>query len=354
MRVLLVSHPPLALESGAAQVALALAEALRARGHDAVAWSPEPLAGVRWWDRWVRQRRAIERFAAEAGPFDAVDLPAISVGPRLARAAGTGRIVARSTQPEILYLAADLRAQLRRPTWRTPFHTAYDGVASGAILRGWSRAWLLLCQGSLERDWMRRRFPHWSSRLRVYVVAPPPAEREALAAVRRSRVPRTLPGTRFLWVGRWTPHKGTARLVHFLSARAATHPDDRCTIAGCGEEAAHDLPAELLRDARVRLVPAFRRAELPALLAEHDAGLFTSTAEGWGLSLNEMLEAGLTVYATPAGGVADLAPYWGDRLRPFPPPARPAPPGPEPDLAPYFERFSWPSIARRYEEDLAL
>lgn len=354
MRILLVSHPPLAPESGAAQVVLGLEAALRARGHDVVAWSPEPLAGARWWDRWMRQRRAVERFAAEAGPFDAVDLPAISIGPRLSRAAGTDRLVARSTQPEILYLADDLRAQLRRPTWRTPFHAAYDGVASAAVVRGWSRARLLLCQGTLECDWMRRRFPRWSTRLRIYVVAPPPAEREALATVRRSRPSGPRPGTRFLWIGRWVPHKGTARLVRFLSARAATHPEDRFTLAGCGEGAARDLPAELLQGGRVRLVPTFHRAELPALLAEHDAGLFTSTVEGWGLSLNEMLEAGLTVYATPAGGVADLAPYWGDRLRPFPPPARPAPPAPEPDLAPYFERFSWPGIARRYEEDLAL
>lgn len=350
MRLLLVSHPPLIPELGVPQVVLSLAHALRERGHDTLAWSPEPLPpGTRWWDRWRAQRSALERFVREAGPFDAIDAPAISLGPHLGRAA---RLVARSFQPEMLYMKADLRAQLLRPTWRTPFHAAHGVVVSAAVIRGWKRAALIVCQGTLERDWMLRRFPRWAPRLRVWVVAPPAAERAALATVRRERVQRPGRGTRFLWIGRWTAHKGTARLVRFLRERAASHPDDSFTVAGCGPAAERDLPPGLLRDGRLRIVPSFPRADLPALLTAHDAGLFTSSVEGWGLCLNEMLEAGLPVYATRAGGVADLAPYWADRLRAFPPPARLEPPGPEPDLAPYFERFSWPETARLYEEDL--
>jgi glycosyltransferase involved in cell wall biosynthesis len=350
MKLLLVSHPPLAAESGAAQITLSLAEALRARGHEALAWSPEPLPpGTRWWNRWRAQRRALERFVAAAGPFDVIDAPAASIGPRLA---GAAFLVARSFQPEHLYLADDLRAQFRRPSWRTPFHAAHGGIVGTAILRGWHRAALILCLGTLERDWMRRRFPRLSSRLAVYVVAPPPAERDAFAAVRRARSTPATPGNRFLWIGRWAAHKGTGRLVRFLKDRAATHPDDTFTLAGCGPAAERDLPAWLLRDGRVRIVPSFPRADLPALLAAHDSGLFTSSVEGWGLCLNEMLEAGLAVYATDAGGTADLKPYWPSHLRPFPPPARVEPFGPEPDLGSYTERFSWPAIARRYEEDL--
>lgn len=354
MRILLVSHPPLDPRLGVAQIALSLTAALRDRGHDALAWSPEPLPpGTRWWDRWRAQRSALESFVAEAGPFDVVEAPALSVGPRLGRAGnGAGRVVARSFQPELLYLVDNLRADLRRPTPGTPLRAAWTGLVSAGLLRGWSRSSLIFCLGTLERDWMRRRFPRLAPRLRVYVLAPPPADRAALAAVRRGRAPRRGPGTRFVWIGRWAAHKGTARLVRFLRERAAAAPDDTFTLAGCGEGAARDLPAGLLHDGRVRLVPAFQRAELPALLAEHDAGLFTSSVEGWGLSLNEMLEAGLTVHATPAGGVADLAPFWGDRLRPFPPPVRPDPPGAEPDLDGYLSFFSWPEIARRYEADL--
>jgi glycosyltransferase involved in cell wall biosynthesis len=347
MKLLLVSHPPLAPESGAAQITLNLAAALGARGHDVQTWSPEPLSPpASWWDRWRRQRRAIERFVDAEGPFDAIDLPAVTVSPRLARA---GHIIARSLQPELQYFACDLGAQLRRPSLRLPAHALYDAGAAAAFLRGCRRAPVILCLGSLERAWMARRFPRWTPRLRHYVVAPSPAERQALAAVRTERRPAG-PGTRFLWIGRWAAHRGTGTLLRFLAARAASHPDDSFTVAGCGEEAEREMPAGLLRAGRLRLVPAFPRRELPALLAAHDAGLFTSRVEGWGLSLNEMLEAGLTVYATPAGGAADLQPYWRGRLLPFPPPPVQEP-EPEPDLGPYFADFSWPEIARRYEAD---
>jgi glycosyltransferase involved in cell wall biosynthesis len=352
MRILLVSHPPLTAESGAAQIALNLTAALRSRGHDAEAWSPEPLP-AHWWDRWRRHRRAIERFATENGPFDVIDCPAVSVSPRLACAAF---VVARSVQPELGYIAADLREQLRRPTHRLPFHALYDAGVAAALLRGWRRAPVLLCLGSAEEGWMRRRFPRLAPKLRHYFVAPDTAERQALAAVREERRRRSPqgPGTRFLWIGRWVAHKGTARLLRFLAERAAGHPDDMFTLAGCGPDAERDaarLLAPLLREGRLRIVPAFSRGELPALLTAHDAGLFTSAVEGWGLSLNEMLEAGLTVYATAAGGVADLRPFWGGRLLPFPPPPGLPTEAPEPDLAAYLSTFSWPEIARRYETD---
>jgi len=351
MRILIVCHPPLTAELGAAQVALNLAVSLQARGHDVLAWSPEPLSPpARWWDRWRRQRRAIEKFVEQNGPWDVLDLPAISVSSRLAQA---GRVVARSFQPEILYLAEDLRAQLRGRSLRTPLHAVHGGLASLAVLQGWRRSPVLLCLGAAERDWMRRRFPRWAHRLRHYVVAPPPAEREALARVRAGRGRATAgAATRFLWIGRWAAHKGTRRLVRFLQERSATHPQDTFTLAGCGSAAERDVPADLVRQGRVRLVPSFRRDELPGLLAAHDAGLFTSSVEGWGLCLNEMLESGLIVYATRAGGVADLEPYWGSRLLPFPPAGTSTPEAREPDLAGYLARFSWPEIARRYEEEV--
>ena len=99
-------------------------------------------------------------------------------------------------------------------------------------------------------------------------------------------------------------------------------------------------------------MPTFARAELPDLLVSHDAGIFTSNVEGWGLSLNEMLEAGLPVFATETGGVADLRPFFPQSLRPFPPPLRIEPwPQPE-DLEAngYYARFDWAAVAKTYEE----
>jgi glycosyltransferase involved in cell wall biosynthesis len=198
---------------------------------------------------------------------------------------------------------------------------------------------------------MRRRFPGWSGKMGLYVCAPSEEEQALLAEVRRRRTaPEPGAGVRFLWIGRWAAHKGTRRLLRFLAGRLAAAPADRFTIAGCGPAAGREMPADWLRTGRVRLVPSFPRAALPDLLAVHDAGLFTSAVEGWGLSLNEMLESGLPVYATEAGAVDDLRPCFPASLRSFPPP-KIIEPAPLEDLTAngYFERFSWREIARDYE-----
>lgn len=352
MRILIVSHPPLAAELGAAQTALNLAEGLRGRGHDAIAWSPEPLpSGARWWNLWRRQTQGIERFAEEQGPFDVIDTPAISASARLAR---HGRLVARSVQPELRYLSLDLRNDLaRRPSPRALVNAALGLPRAAAIVGGWRRASRILCLGTHELDWMRRRFPRLAPRLGLYVSALPPGEKDALAEVRRRRSRSAGPGVRFLWIGRWSAQKGIRRLLLFLLERLATSADDTFTIAGCGPAAERDLPPEAIRSGRIRVLPAFLRQELPALLAGHDAGLFTSIIEGWGLSLTEMLESGLAVFATDAGAVADLRPYFPASLRPFPPPAEIAL-GPLEDLETngYRERFSWPAIVRSWEEQV--
>lgn len=352
MKILLVSHPPLSAELGAAQVALNLAAALRDRGHDAKVWSPMPLPpGARWWNLGRRLNRAIELYAEQTGPYDLIDTLAVSATARLAR---RGRIVVRSVQPELRYLWLDLRNDVaHRPTPRALANAALGIPRAAAIVGGWRRASRVLCQGTLELEWMRRRFPGWRGKLGLWYCALPPAERAALAEVRRARVPPSGPGTRFLWIGRWSAQKGTARLLGWLRARIASHPEDTFTIAGCGPAAEGEIPPEWVRSGRVRIVPSFLRSGMPDLLAGHDAGLFTSGVEGWGLSLAEMLESGLLVFATEAGAVPDLRPYFPESLRPFPPPAK-IERGPLEDLDAngYSERFSWPEIARRYEAEV--
>jgi glycosyltransferase involved in cell wall biosynthesis len=354
VRILLVSHPALAAEKGAAQIALNLAAALRARGHEAVAWSPEPLAAdTRWWNLRRRQARAAARFAAGSGPWDLVDTPAVTASRELARC---GPLVARSVQPELRYVWHGVRNDLlHRPSPRALLHAALAVPLERAIVGGWRRARTILCLGSQEMAWMRRRYPSWRSKLGCYLCAPAAGEQSALAAVRRARRPLAAGGARnFLWIGRWAAHKGTRRLVRFIAERLAAAPEDRFTLAGCGAPADPALAAEWLRSGQVRLVPAFARAELPALLAAHEVGLFTSEAEGWGLTLNEMLEAGLIVYATEAGAVADLRPFFPSSLRPFPPPLSIAAGKPEDlDANGYYQTFSWPAIAAAYERQAA-
>jgi glycosyltransferase involved in cell wall biosynthesis len=349
VRILIVSHPPLSAELGAAQVAINLAAALSERGHDVRTWSPEPLAASsHWWNRWLAQRRAIEHFAAAQGPFDAIDTPAISASRRLARC---GSLIVRSVQPELQYLFHGVRSALGHgPSPAALAQAALAGPQACAILDGWRSARAILCLGSHELAWMRRRFPRWQSKLGLYFNALAPAERPALAEVRRRRGRLDPTAVRFLWIGRWTAHKGTRRLVRFLAKRISTSPRDTFTLAGCGTLAERDMHGEWVRRGRVKLVPSFTRAELPSLLAAHEAGLFTSDLEGWGLSLIEMLESGMMVFATEAGAVADLRPFFPASLRPFPPPpVIAAKPQEDLDGNGYYQTFSWHEIACAYE-----
>lgn len=351
MRILIVSHPALSPESGAAQMALNLAAALRDCGHEATVWSPEPLpARARWWNRWVWQRRRLEEHL-QGRRFDVIDVPAASISRQVAASAPL--VVARSVQPELLYQRATLAERFRRRPFRAAAEAPVSWMFARAVVAGWRRAGVVLCLGSAEVRWMRERFPWTEPKLAVYRNALSPADQEALAVIRAARQPGPRSPVRFLWIGRWVAHKGTRRLVRFLAARGASHPGDTFTLAGCGSEALEECPPELVAAGRVRSVPFFARRDLPTLLAEHDAGLFTSEVEGWGLSLNEMLEAGLPVYATEAGGVEDLRSCYPESLRPFPPPPGPVPPATDdPEATRAFDHFSWAEIAEQYEAEI--
>jgi glycosyltransferase involved in cell wall biosynthesis len=331
-----------------------LAESLRALGHEVVLWSPEPLPeGTRWYLRWIAQRRKLEALLEGAEPFDVIDVPPVSISRRLGR---YGAVVARSVQPDPSYFWFDIREGLRRRPLspRNVAHALHALVLTGAIVLGWHRARLVATLGSAESRWIRRRVPWLGPRLRHYFNAPSPEEQARLAGVRRARRPPQGPGLRFLWIGRWAAHKGTGRLIRFLRSRLARCPHDTFTLAGCGPGVDRDLRDRGLDLDRIRVIPSFPRPELPALLAGHDVGLFTSEAEGWGLCVNEMLESGLPVYATPAGAAMDLAPLAPGQLEPFPPPDDLAPgslggPG---DLSRYHEQVTWPRIAARYEAEV--
>ncbi len=357
MRILIVSHPPLQRHYGAAQTALNLADALTDRGHEAVAWSPEPLpATTPWWSHWRAQRTALERHLASEDTFDVIDTPAVSLSPRVA---ASGFTVARSVQPDLRYMSCSIRGQLKGTRFLTGLWlltSLHSFQMTVAILRGWQRADRILCLGSAERNWMSRHFPRFRGKIRSYVSALTEEERIALAAVRNSRAIRpNSEGIRFLWLGRWTRHKGPDELLAFIRERMSRHPLDTFTIAGCGEDAVATIRAQLPDTASVRVVPSYSRTELPAILAGHDVGLFTSRVEGWGLSINEMLEAGLPIYAADAGGVADLQSFLPNAIRPFPPPN-------SPDLlalrdspaswSAYFAEVNWARIGELYERDV--
>jgi glycosyltransferase involved in cell wall biosynthesis len=331
-------------------MAIHLTEALKAQGHDAVLWSPHPLPDTRWWQSLHRMRSKVDAFIESEAPFDAIDSPAALITKRMRRSAF---VVARSTQPDILYLLSDLKSPFRlslKNIVRVPPGRLYTLFHMCLVLMGWARANLIICLGTLELDWMKRRFPFWRKKLCSYMNALSGADQAALSAIREQRARRRADSLRFLWIGRWVSHKGHDVLLDFIKSWSRVRPQDTFTIAGCGPEAEKDCRAALPRPDGVITVPSFNRDQLYSLLAENDIGLFTSRVEGWGLVLNEMLESGMPVFSTPAGGTPDLQPFFADRLRPFPPPPQTISDlrNGHVEFKSYYKVFAWESIASGY------
>jgi glycosyltransferase involved in cell wall biosynthesis len=348
-RILIITHSPLAAEFGAGQMAINLADALKAQGHDVTLWSPHPLEKTKWWQALQQMRSKADQFIAAQEPFDVIDSPASLITRRVRRKSAL--VVARSNQPDILYLATELsssKGKSLRNIIRLPFNYLYTLFRLFLLLRGWGRANFILCLGTLELQWMRRRFPWWRSKLFSYVNALSASDQAALRAVRRQRESHRAESIRFLWIGRWAAHKGTDILLSFINDWSSERPQDCFTIAGCGAEAEKDCPAEMLESGRLKIIPSFTREGLYRLLANHDAGLFTSKVEGWGLSLNEMLESGMHVFATQAGATVDLKPFFTSLLQ-FPPTAKDIDNLSEPAIiAEYYDNFTFSRIAENY------
>lgn len=348
MRLLLVTHPPLDGRLGAAQLALELGGALRERGHEVTLWSTTEATAAAGLPYGPAAEEHLLLALLRGSTFDAIDIPATSLTPAVA---ARGFTIARSFQPELQYLRADLLADLRRASPRLPAHLWRALRQRRRLLRGWRLADRILCLGTLERDWMARRYPQWNSKLFSYGAAPARLGHDALVALRAARRAPASDG-RILWLGRWAAHKGTALLRRLVETRGELRRRG-LTLAGCGDAPARRWPRDWFTRGIVRVVPDFAPAELPTLLAQHAVGLFTSTSEGWGLSLSEMLESGMTVYATDAGAVRDLRAYFPDTLRPLAAEERFAAHPPEAlHETGYLSTFTWPAIAARYEAEL--
>jgi glycosyltransferase involved in cell wall biosynthesis len=351
MRILIVCPCPIQLELGAVQVHLNLAASLRELGHTVRVWSPFPLREVHFAASVLKMRTMLGSFLRSGEVFDVVDCPAYLLRGSFVDTKTTW--VARSVQPDILYFWESLRGQARSSVGamtRTAARTAWMAGIAALIQRGWAVSDVVMCFGRTERAWISDWFPWLRPKLRSYDGAISEADRAELASVRHARRPRSEnQPVRYLWIARWADHKGTDTLLAFLRARVAEGTNERFTIAGCGPIGAQAL-APLAHSGLVRAVPEFTRADLPGLLAAHDAGLFTSRVEGWGLVLNEMVESGLPVYATTAGGIDDIRSVLGPFIQNFPPPPGaplPSPPSAE-ALARYEARFRWPTIAASY------
>ncbi len=353
IRILIVTHASLSAELGAGQMAINLAEAFRRQGHDVTLWSPQPLdPDTNWWQSVQQMRLKLDRFIETQKQFDLIDSPGIFITRKVSKSA---LVVARSVQPDILYLPYSLSDGTERSLkgiMKIPFYYLYSIYGIFLLLQGWYKSRYILCLGSLELKFMKKLFPWWRNKLIYYVNAISEYDQKAMKKVRTNRQQPSIDCIRFLWIGRWASHKGTNILLDFIIKWSVLRPQDKFTIAGCGIEAEKDCPPQLIESGHLKIIPSFERKELCSLLASHNVGLFTSKVEGWGLVLNEMLESGMLVFATLAGGVSDLQPFFKEMLQPFPPSlgsvsniiSRLTPT----DIENYISTFRWKKIADDY------
>lgn len=351
IRILIATAAPLSPEFGAGQMAINLAEALRAQGHDVTLWSPYPMPSLtRWWQGFQSiqlMRSKLDAFIVAQEPFDVIDTSAELITKRVGQSA---LVVARSIQPQILYTVYNLKNPLSlKEIVLLPFNYLFLIPLTFLLIQGWQRAKYILCLGSLEIQWMRKWFPWWQDKLIFYVNALSKTDQTYLKNICINRKKNQSDSINFLWIGRWVAHKGTTELINFIVKRAVSHPKDSFTIAGCNTNVEKYFPPALIHSGRLKILSSFNRSQLYSLLASHDVGLFTSKVEGWGLILNEMLESGMPVFATIAGGVPDLQPFF-ETLKPFPPPLQFMPDilSSATAMDDYYRICSWDKIAENY------
>lgn len=308
---------------------------------------------VPWWMDIRDKRRQLFEYLRRIDSFDAIDTLSWAMSPQLRR--GKPILVVRNVQPDLAYLRAASSVPVR-PALRRAAHALHEWDTRRLILKGWHSADLIFALGALDAREMAIAYPALANRLRSYCIAPDRDERVAFRRVAERRIGKwvSVSAAKFLWIGRWSDHKGPDVLLRFAETFLADNPRSSLTVAGGGPESTCAVRELGLPENRLRTIEQFDRTDLPAMLEQHDVGLFTSHVEGWGLSLQEMLESGMPVFATRAGAVEDLAPWFKSQLQPFPPRTGVELPPPIDAQAfkRYSDRFSWKGIAARYLDQI--
>lgn len=112
---------------------------------------------------------------------------------------------------------------------------------------------------------------------------------------------------RLLFLGVWSPVKGSDLLPAIVRRVFASDPRWRLTCAGVQTSPEKVLAAFDPADrARVTVIPRYENRDLPEILRHHGVFLFPSPAEGCSLALLEAMAGGLVPVTTRTGYAADL------------------------------------------------
>lgn len=310
LRVLLVADFDDDPRLGSAKVAHKLRDELRAAGHhcdalfaDGIGRSPA--------NRQVRQlvapalaARAIGR-ASSPDPYDVVDAASaeglwFGVARRLGAARRTALICRSNGLEHLNYvrMVDDSRAGLLPKPWhRRIWYPASRLSQVAAAARVADR---LLVLNETDRQFAIGR--GWQPAERVEVVTHGVSDAFLCASG-----PVAARGAGMLFCGAWDLVKGTPYLARAFDRLAQEGHPVRLTVLGCGLPAAHVLGA--FSDLSRPFVTVIDRVSEDRVMLEyrrHDALLFPSTYEGFGLVALEAMSQGLPVVATPVGCIPDL------------------------------------------------
>jgi glycosyltransferase involved in cell wall biosynthesis len=312
MRILIAGDYPDDPRLGSAKVPYKLQEEFRALGHDCDLMFSRDL-GSRPAARQVRQAvspalafRAIRRRLARDGPYDILDVAsaeALWLGAwRRSGRAPALRVVCRSNGLEHLYYRAlldDHAAGLRPKPWaRRVWYPASRLTQVAAAARLADRL-LLVNDGDRRFALMRR----WKREEEIAVVAHGVSTRY-LESPPDPDAPR---GGGLLFCGTWDALKGIDYLVRAFTRVVDLGAGANLTILGGGapESAIAAAFPERVRPS-LTILPRLDEEGVIQQYRAHDALVWCSTYEGFGLVVVEAMSQGLPVVATPVGCVPSL------------------------------------------------
>ena len=307
MRILLVGDYPRDARLGSTKVLLKLQEALQDLGHTCHVILADDL-GPSPRNPYLRQAlgpvvalAAVRRAFRERGPYDVVDVAsAEGLWLGVARRFGAFRdtaVIARSNGLEHLNyrrMLQDHDAGLRPKPWtRRLFHPAVRLTQVAAAARAADR---LLLLNEVDREFAIGR--RWKDPSDIDIV-PHGVSSEFLNDAPSHEQPR---GRGLLFCGSWTEVKGVDYLAAAFSQIVAEGSTERLTVLG-GAVASDVILSAFSPAARSRVAVVDRAPERDVIAAyrSHDALVWPSTYEGFGMVVIEAMSQRLPVIATPVG-----------------------------------------------------
>ena len=309
LRVLLVGDYDADPRLGSSKVYYKLRDGFRALGHQCdlmlrAEIGERPRAPKMRWAvaPWIAAR-SVGRVARN---YDVIDV---------ASAEGAGLAVRRALTPRARYALVSRSHGLEQRNYERMLADATAGLAGKPWYR---RVWYpaarlsqvalaarlcdrLLVLNAREADYAIAR--GWKPRDRVDVVA----HGVSAGFLESAPAPDAPRGEGLLFCGTWDDVKGVSYLAAAFAQLHATRPDARLTVLGPGRPADAVLASfPAAARGRVRVVGRLDERDVMAAYRVHDALVFPSTYEGFGMVVVEAMSQRLPVIATPVGCVPDL------------------------------------------------